>query len=90
MKRLLAYEYDLQDCLIAEHQGWGTLRYEYDQLGQLIHCRLPDGSKLDYRHQSGGRLSSIDLNGSRLTTHQYSAGREHQRQQGLLAQSISV
>ncbi|MGF6330044.1 RHS repeat-associated protein [Pseudomonas sp. BS3782 TE3695] len=80
----LAYEYDLQDRLITEHQGWGTLRYEYDNLGQLSHCRLPDGSKLDYRHQSGGRLSSIDLNGSRLTTHQFNAGREQQRQQGLL------
>ncbi|MHC8326262.1 RHS repeat-associated core domain-containing protein [Pseudomonas sp. LB1P83] len=80
----LAYEYDLQDRLITEHQGWGTTRYEYDKLGQLSHCRLPDGSKLDYRHQSGGRLSSIDLNGSRLTTHQFSAGREQQRQQGLL------
>jgi len=80
----LAYEYDLQDRLITEHQGWGTLRYEYDTLGQLSHCRLPDGSKLDYRHQAGGRLNSIDLNGSRLTTHQFSAGQELQRQQGLL------
>ncbi|UZE09708.1 RHS repeat protein [Pseudomonas sp. B21-053] len=80
----LAYEYDLQDRLITEHQGWGTLRYEYDNLGQLSHCRLPDGSKLDYRHQPGGRLSSIDLNGSRLTSHQFSAGCEQQRQQGLL------
>jgi RHS repeat-associated protein len=80
----LAYEYDLQDRLITEHQGWGTLRYEYDTVGQLKHCRLPDGSKLDYRHQRGGQLSSIDLNGSPLTTHQFSAGREQQRQQGLL------
>ncbi|WP_016705038.1 RHS repeat-associated core domain-containing protein [Pseudomonas chlororaphis] len=80
----LAYEYDLQDRLITEHQGWGTLRYEYDKLGLLSHCRLPDGSKLDYRHAPGGQLSSIDLNGSRLTSHQFSAGREQQRQQGLL------
>jgi len=80
----LAYEYDLQDRLITEHQGWGTLRYEYDSLGQLSHCRLPDGSKLDYRHQRGGQLSSIDLNGSRLTTHQFNAGLEQKRQQGLL------
>ena len=80
----LAYKYDLQDRLIEEHQGWGTLRYEYDSVGQLSHCRLPDGSTLDYRHLSGGRLSSIDLNGSRLTGHQFSAGREQQRQQGLL------
>ncbi|WP_256664779.1 RHS repeat-associated core domain-containing protein [Pseudomonas sp. SZ57] len=80
----LAYEYDLQDRLITEHQGWGTTRYEYDALGQLSQCRLPDGSKLDYHHQRGGQLSSIDLNGSRLTTHQFSAGREQQRQQGLL------
>ncbi|WP_419789266.1 RHS repeat-associated core domain-containing protein [Pseudomonas koreensis] len=80
----LAYEYDVQDRLVTEHQGWGTTRYEYDSVGQLSHCRLPDGSTLDYRHLSGGRLSSIDLNGSRLTSHQFSAGREHQRQQGLL------
>jgi RHS repeat-associated protein len=80
----LAYEYDVQDRLITEHQGWGTTRYEYDSVGQLNHCRLPDGSTLDYRHLSGGRLSSIDLNGSRLTTHQFDAGREQQRQQGLL------
>ncbi|WP_230669537.1 RHS repeat-associated core domain-containing protein [Pseudomonas fluorescens] len=80
----LAYKYDLQDRLIEEHQGWGTLRYEYDSVGQLKHCRLPDGSKLDYRHQPGGQLSSIDLNGSRLTSHQFSAGREQKRQQGLL------
>jgi YD repeat-containing protein len=45
---------------------------------------LPDGSKLDYRYLSGGRLSSIDLNGSCLTSHQFNAGREQQRQQGLL------
>ncbi|MFJ5240111.1 RHS repeat-associated core domain-containing protein [Pseudomonas neuropathica] len=80
----LAYEYDVQDRLITEHQGWGTTRYEYDSIGQLNHCRLPDGSTLDYRHLSGGRLSSIDLNGSRLTTHQFDAGREQQRQQGVL------
>nr|WP_258014175.1 polymorphic toxin type 47 domain-containing protein [Pseudomonas asplenii] len=80
----LAYEYDLQNRLITEHQGWGTTRYEYDSVSQLKHCRLPDGSKLDYRHQPGGQLSSIDLNGSRLTSHQFSAGREQQRQQGLL------
>ncbi|MCU0092451.1 DUF6531 domain-containing protein [Pseudomonas koreensis] len=80
----LAYEYDVQDRLITEHQGWGTTRYEYDSVGQLSHCRLPDGSTLDYRHLSGGRLSSIELNGSRLTSHQFSAGREQQRQQGLL------
>ena len=80
----LAYEYDVQDRLITEHQGWGTTRYEYDSVGQLNHCRLPDGSTLDYRHLPGGRLSSIDLNGSRLTSHQFSAGREQQRQQGLL------
>ena len=60
------------------------MRYEYDSVGQLSHCRLPDGCTLDYRHLSGGRLSSIDLNGSRLTSHQFNAGREQQRQQGLL------
>ncbi|MBV4487100.1 hypothetical protein HU727_016020 [Pseudomonas sp. SWRI153] len=35
----------MQNRLIEEHQGWGTLRYEYDSVGQLKHCLLPDGSK---------------------------------------------
>ena len=81
----LTYRYDLQDRLIEEHQGWATLRYEYDALGQLNHCRLPDGSRLDYRHQSGGTLAAIDLNGQPLTAHQFTAGgREQYRQQGAL------
>ena len=81
----LAYRYDLQDRLIEEHQGWATLRYEYDALGQLSHCRLPDGSQLDYRHQRGGTLAAIDLNGQPLTAHQYTpGGREQYRQQGAL------
>ncbi|KRW61694.1 type IV secretion protein Rhs [Pseudomonas sp. TTU2014-080ASC] len=81
----LSYRYDLQDRLIEEHQGWATLRYEYGALGQLSHCRLPDGSKLDYRHQPGGALAAIDLNGQSLTVHQFSAsGREQYRQQGAL------
>jgi RHS repeat-associated protein len=78
----LEFEYDQQDRLITEHQGWGTLRYGYDACGQLNRLRLPDGSKLDYRHEKGGALSAIDLNGTLLTTHQFSFGRELQRQQG--------
>ncbi|MGF6109553.1 RHS repeat-associated core domain-containing protein [Pseudomonas frederiksbergensis] len=80
----LEFEYDLQDRLITEHQGWGTLRYGYDACGQLNHLRLPDASKLDYRHAKGGVLTAIDLNGTRLTAHTFVAGREQHRQQGLL------
>ncbi|MBD9604916.1 RHS repeat-associated protein [Pseudomonas sp. PvR086] len=80
----LEFEYDQQDRLITEHQGWGTLRYAYDACGQLNRLRLPDGSKLDYHHAKGGALTAIDLNGTRLTNHTYKSGRELQRQQGLL------
>ncbi|MGE8190354.1 RHS repeat-associated core domain-containing protein [Pseudomonas sp. NPDC086278] len=80
----LEFEYDRQDRLITEHQGWGTLRYGYDACGQLNRLRLPDGSKLDYHHAKGGALTAIDLNGARLTVHQFQFGREQQRQQGLL------
>ncbi|PCM46449.1 type IV secretion protein Rhs, partial [Pseudomonas fluorescens] len=80
----LAFEYDLQDRLITEHQGWGTLRYTYDACGQLKRQRLPDNSKLDYHYAKGGALTAIDLNGTRLTSHQFECGREQQRQQGLL------
>ncbi|MFJ7284216.1 RHS repeat-associated core domain-containing protein [Pseudomonas sp. NPDC099000] len=80
----LEFEYDQQDRLITEHQGWGTLRYGYDACGQLNRLRLPDGSKLDYHHAKGGALTAIDLNGARLTIHQFTFGREQQRQQGQL------
>ncbi|PKH23924.1 type IV secretion protein Rhs [Pseudomonas sp. 43NM1] len=85
----LEFEYDRKDRLITEHQGWGTLRYGYDACGQLNHLRLPDNSKLDYHHAKGGVLSAIDLNGARLTTHQFAFGREQQRQQGLLLSEYS-
>ncbi|AXI60638.1 type IV secretion protein Rhs [Pseudomonas kribbensis] len=80
----LAFEYDLQDRLVREHQGWGTLRYTYDACGQLTRLRLPDNSKLDYHYAKGGALTAIDLNGALLTRHVYLNGREQQRQQGLL------
>ncbi|HEX4550647.1 MAG TPA: RHS repeat-associated core domain-containing protein [Pseudomonas sp.] len=80
----LAFEYDLQDRLITEHQGWGTLRYAYDACGQLKRQRLPDNSKLDFHYAKGGALTAIDLNGAQLTRHVYQSGREQQRQQGLL------
>ena len=80
----LAFEYDLQDRLVREHQGWGTLRYTYDACGQLSRMRLPDNSKLDYHYAKGGALTAIDLNGALLTRHVYQHGREQQRQQGLL------
>ncbi|MBK5530634.1 RHS domain-containing protein [Pseudomonas sp. TH06] len=80
----LAFEYDLQDRLITEHQGWGTLRYSYDACGQLKRQRLPDNSKLDYHYAKGGALTAIHLNGAPLTSHRYESGREQQRKQGLL------
>ncbi|WP_394560153.1 RHS repeat-associated core domain-containing protein [Aquipseudomonas alcaligenes] len=80
----LAYTYDLRDRLVEEHQGWATLRYEYDALGQLGHCRLPDGSRLDYRYRPGGELEGIDLNGQPLSRHQFEQGRERYRRQGAL------
>jgi RHS repeat-associated protein len=80
----LEFAYDTHDRLITEHQGWGTMRYGYDACGQLKHLRLPDNSRLDYHREKGGALTAIDLNGARLTRHQFEFGRERQRQQGQL------
>jgi RHS repeat-associated protein len=80
----LGFEYDLQDRLIAEHQGWATSRYRYDPLGQLSHCRLPDGNTLDYQYHDGGPLKGIDLNAQCLTRHGYFNSLETKRQQGAL------
>ncbi|MBY8950248.1 hypothetical protein J1G35_30720, partial [Pseudomonas sp. SH10-3B] len=80
----LAYEYDQQNRLTAEHQGWGTLRYGYDACGQLQHLRLPDNNRLVFNHSKGGHLATVELNGAPLTSHLFKAGQEHQRQQGQL------
>ncbi|WP_395608497.1 RHS repeat-associated core domain-containing protein [Pseudomonas sp. B22129] len=80
----LAYEYDRQNRLTAEHQGWGTLRYGYDACGQLKNLRLPDNNRLTFNHGKGGDLSTVELNGTPLTSHLFKAGRERQRQQGQL------
>ncbi|MBI6635440.1 RHS repeat protein, partial [Pseudomonas paralactis] len=80
----LAYEYDKQNRLTAEHQGWGTLRYGYDACGQLKNLRLPDNNRLVFKHDKGGHLATVELNGALLTSHLFRAGREHQRQQGQL------
>ncbi|MCP2053796.1 UNVERIFIED_ORG: RHS repeat-associated protein [Pseudomonas fluorescens] len=80
----LAYEYDPQNRLTAEHQGWGTLRYGYDACGQLKNLRLPDNNRLVFNHDKGGHLSTVELNGETLTSHLFKTGREHQRQQGQL------
>ncbi|MCS3417545.1 RHS repeat-associated protein [Pseudomonas sp. BIGb0450] len=80
----LHYEYDVQNRLTAEHQGWGTLRYGYDECGQLNYLRLPDNNRLTFHHDKGGDLATIALNGNPLTSHLFKSGREHQRQQGQL------
>ncbi|MCF5066563.1 type IV secretion protein Rhs, partial [Pseudomonas syringae] len=80
----LAYEYDTQNRLTAEHQGWGTLRYGYNACGQLQHLRLPDNNRLMFNHGKGGHLATLELNGTVLTSHLFKSGQEHQRQQGQL------
>ncbi|MGY2220383.1 RHS repeat-associated core domain-containing protein, partial [Pseudomonas sp. SDO558_S425] len=74
----------LQNRLTAEHQGWGTLRYGYDECGQLNYLRLPDNNRLAFHHEKGGDLATVQLNGNPLTSHLFKSGREHQRQQGQL------
>ncbi|MBC3237534.1 RHS repeat domain-containing protein, partial [Pseudomonas lurida] len=78
------YEYDVQNRLTAEHQGWGTLRYGYDACGHLHSLRLPDNNRLTFNHDKGGHLATVELNGAVLTSHLFTAGREQQRQQGQL------
>ncbi|WP_411379467.1 RHS repeat-associated core domain-containing protein [Pseudomonas sp. MPB26] len=82
-----AYEYDVQNRLTAEHQGWGTLRYGYDACGQLKNLRLPDNNRLAFNYSKGGQLKKVALNGQTLTEHQFDAGRERNRGQGRLFSS---
>ena len=79
----LAFEYDEFGLLKTEHQGWATLRYQYDEMDRLRGMVLPDGQSLTYQHDKTGLLSGIDLNGKQLTRHRMaSTGEEVERQQG--------
>jgi RHS repeat-associated protein len=80
----LAYRYNLLGQLEEEHQGWVSQGYRYDAMGQLNAMLLPDGQVVDYL-LSKGQLQQVNLNGQRLTTHDYQVnGLETQRQQGAL------
>jgi RHS repeat-associated protein len=79
----LAFEYDQYGLLKAEHQGWASLHYRYDEFDRLSGMVLPDGQRVDYLRDATGLLSGIDLNGEELTRHRLSAtGEEMERHQG--------
>jgi len=63
--------------LIAIHlPGGGTLRYDYDDQGQLSKVTQPDGRQLRYRYQYGHLVEVLDGQGIRLARYDYdSAGR---------------
>ncbi|ERK05191.1 Rhs-family protein [Serratia fonticola AU-P3(3)] len=79
----LAWEYDIANRLVAEHQGWATQRYQYDpHSGLLKGSRLPDGQQLGYHYQHG-RVQGITLNEQPLLAFNHdNAGREQERRQG--------
>ncbi|WP_245749905.1 RHS repeat-associated core domain-containing protein [Marinobacter zhejiangensis] len=79
----LAFEYDNAGVLKAEHQGWATFHYRYDDYDRLAGMVLPDGQTLGYQRDAAGLLAGIDLNGQPLSRHRLSAmGDEIERVQG--------
>lgn len=52
--RPLTYEYDPQNRLIAEHQGWGTpVMATTPAADPGHHLRLPDNNQLGFNHDKG-------------------------------------
>ncbi|GKX52739.1 RHS repeat-associated core domain-containing protein [Budvicia aquatica] len=80
---VLAWEYNQDDQLTAEHQNWATMRHYYDdKTGQLTESKLPDGQMVGYHHLEG-QLRGMTLDGNPLAAFNYdNGGRVRERRQG--------
>ncbi|VFS51562.1 RHS repeat-associated core domain-containing protein [Budvicia aquatica] len=80
---VLAWEYNQNGQLTAEHQSWATMRHYYDDdTGQLRASKLPDGQMIDYRHIDG-QLRGMTLDDNPIAAFNYdNGGRVRERRQG--------
>ena len=59
----LGFAYDALGQLLCEQSAAGDLNHHYDELGNLIQSRLPDGRWLNRLHYGSGHLHQINLDG---------------------------
>jgi RHS repeat-associated protein len=59
----LAFAYDPLGQLLTEQSGAGSLTHHYDELGNLIQTRLPDGRWLNRLYYGSGHLHQLNLDG---------------------------
>lgn len=59
----LGFVYNALGQLVEEQSGSGLLQHQYDELGNLIQTRLPDGRPLNRLYYGSGHLHQINLDG---------------------------
>ncbi|WP_244868232.1 RHS repeat-associated core domain-containing protein [Pseudomonas sp. Cab53] len=59
----LGFAYDALGYLIEEQSSTGLLQHHYDELGNLIRTRLPDGRWINRLYYGSGHLHQINLDG---------------------------
>ncbi|RZI32750.1 RHS repeat-associated core domain-containing protein [Pseudomonas orientalis] len=59
----LAFSYDALGQMLEEQNQAGLLQHHYDELGNLIQSKLPDGRWINRLYYGSGHLHQINLNG---------------------------
>ena len=82
----LKFDYDAFGRVQEEQSAAGSLRHHYDELGNLLQSRLPDGRWLNQLYYGSGHLHQINLDGQVISDFERDRlHRELQRTQGRLA-----
>ena len=59
----LDFAYDALGRIVSEQSADGALHHEYDELGNRVRSRLPDGRVLNQLYYGSGHLHQINLDG---------------------------
>jgi len=59
----VGFAYDALSQLVSESGATGVLQHHYDELGNRVQSRLPDGRWLNHLRYGGGHVHQINLDG---------------------------
>ena len=85
-RQRLAFTYDAVGRLTQESNAGGALQHAYDELGNLLSTRLPDGRRINRLYYGSGHLHQINLDGEVVSDFERDGlHREVLRSQGRIA-----
>ncbi|MDQ0081663.1 RHS repeat-associated protein [Variovorax boronicumulans] len=86
VRQCLGFAYDALGRLTDESSAGGALRHSYDELGNLLSTRLPDGRSINRLYYGSGHLHQVNIDGKVISDFERDGlHREVLRSQGRIA-----